>query len=405
MNTRVVRFVLTSLALMALALSMTNPLLGDAQAASTTLRMSATSSVVGGKQVSITVQISRKAPTGGAKVTLKSSNSSLLPVPSSVTIPAGKIVASLKVTAAGTTSNTPVTLTATYSGSTATKVVTVKSTGLQTFSAPSSIKGGQTVTVKVSLSAAAPAGGAKVTLTSSNATAFPLPASITIPAGSTSASTSVIAGAPTANTSITLTATWSGKTISRKATIGKYVPPKTPTPTKTATPVKTATPMPTATNTAIPTATFTATVPAPTSTFTATVPAPTATFTATVPAPTATFTATVPAPTATAVPSKAYLTVKLTSGSTQMAVGSSVTFNVCYVGTPTQWETIIFNISDTQVAWTLDKWSYNVQPGWKGSELCTTVTMTDSKPGTVQLVVSSQSGNLATVASDKITFK
>ncbi len=81
---------------------------------------------------------------------------------------------------------------------------------------PTAVVGGAGSTGTVSLTAAAPAGGALVTLTSSNAVATVSP-SVTVAAGATSATFAMTTSAVAATTPVTLTATHGG--VSRTATL------------------------------------------------------------------------------------------------------------------------------------------------------------------------------------------
>ena len=89
---------------------------------------------------------------------------------------------------------------------------------------PSQVAPGGTVTLTIALTTAAPAGGLTVTL-SGGISAFPLPASISVPAGDFSASLKVVAGTVTASTPITVTATYSGATKTTTVAIAPVVLP------------------------------------------------------------------------------------------------------------------------------------------------------------------------------------
>ena len=73
--------------------------------------------------------------------------------------------------------------------------------------------------VEVQLTALAPAGGAVVALTSSNPSAFPVPATVTVPAGQSLQQFSVFPGQVTASTSVTVTATYAGSTATAPITV------------------------------------------------------------------------------------------------------------------------------------------------------------------------------------------
>ncbi|MGE0461107.1 MAG: hypothetical protein AB7Q16_07035 [Vicinamibacterales bacterium] len=75
---------------------------------------------------------------------------------------------------------------------------------------PASVVGTNSVQVSASLSAAAPSGGATVALSSSDTAVAPVPAGISIPAGSTSGSQSFTTAHVTADNNVTITGTFSG---------------------------------------------------------------------------------------------------------------------------------------------------------------------------------------------------
>ena len=75
---------------------------------------------------------------------------------------------------------------------------------------PTTVLGGVSSQGTVTLSAAAPTGGAVVTLTSSNTVVATVPASITISAGSTTGTFSVATTGVSAATNVTITASYSG---------------------------------------------------------------------------------------------------------------------------------------------------------------------------------------------------
>jgi hypothetical protein len=200
----------------------------NAQAASTTTAsLTAVSvsptSVVGGTTAQGTITLTGAAPSGGALVTLSSSNTSVVSVPASVTVSAGAPSVNFGVNTSAVNANTAVTITATYGGisRTATLTVTPASTTAATLSAvsvsPTSVVGGATSQGTIALTGGAPSGGAVVTLTSSNTSVVSVPASVTVTAGASSATFSVNTAAVTANTAVTITATYGG--ISRTTTL------------------------------------------------------------------------------------------------------------------------------------------------------------------------------------------
>src|SRR5437588_546366 len=89
---------------------------------------------------------------------------------------------------------------------------------------PGSVNGGSSSTGTVTLSEAAPAGGAMVNL-SSNSTSATVASSVTVAAGATSATFSVSTSAVTASTPVTISASYAGVTTTASLTVS---PPGTP---------------------------------------------------------------------------------------------------------------------------------------------------------------------------------
>jgi hypothetical protein len=86
-------------------------------------------SVVGGNGSTGTVTLTSAAPSGGAVISLSSSNTVAATVPSSVTIAAGATSATFAVTTSTVSSSTPVTISAAYSGTARTALLTVTPSG------------------------------------------------------------------------------------------------------------------------------------------------------------------------------------------------------------------------------------------------------------------------------------
>ncbi len=126
-------------------------------------------------------------------VTLASTNTGKVTVPASVTVPAGQTSASFDITIVdnaaldGTQSATINATAVNFAPASGTIAVQDNETATLTVSAPSSTtEGAGTVQGTVSVSSA-PASDVAVTMTSSDATALTVPATVTIPAGQTSA--------------------------------------------------------------------------------------------------------------------------------------------------------------------------------------------------------------------------
>jgi hypothetical protein len=180
-------------------------------------------SVVGGNSSTGTVTLSGPAPAGGTQVALSSSNTTAARVPASVTVAAGATSATFTVGTSVVSASTAVTISAAYGGVSRSASLTVQpvpppaATLTSLTLNPTSVVGGfQTSTGTVTLSAPAPAGGVQVTLSSSNGAAS-VPASVFIPAGTSSATFTVNTSMVLISTSATISARYNGTT--RTATL------------------------------------------------------------------------------------------------------------------------------------------------------------------------------------------
>jgi hypothetical protein len=190
-------------------------------AALTSLALSPTR-VAGGTTSRGTVTLNGRAPAGGAVVSLVSDNRTVVTIPASVTIPAGATGASFNIATKSVTAQTAVFISANYAGVTksATLTVTPQTSGVTLSSLalnPASVTGGKTSQATITLSGAAPSGGAVVALSSSNTAAATVPASVTVAAGATSATFTVTTKAVAATTNVTLSASYAG--LKRTATL------------------------------------------------------------------------------------------------------------------------------------------------------------------------------------------
>ncbi len=169
-------------------------------------------SVMSGTSASGTVTLSAAAPAGGTVVSLWTNGSPAF-VPESITIPAGSTIGSFPVTTIYTSSDSQSTITAFYNGLTKTATLTVTAPVTVSLSSvsvnPTSVMGGTSASGTVTLSAAAPAGGTVVSLWTNGSPAF-VPASITIPAGSTIGSFPVTTIYTSSASQSTITAFYNG---------------------------------------------------------------------------------------------------------------------------------------------------------------------------------------------------
>ncbi len=184
--------------------------------------------IYGGLSTTGTVHFSGLIPKNGLPISLTSSNAAAQ-VPSSVSLEPGTTSATFSITTAQVTADTPATITAGY-GTTkvsATMTVLAVRTGTLTLT-PSSVVGGKTTVVTVTVNSAAPASGIVVQLSQSstllsepggvalNGTVLPLTGSagpfptITIPAGKTSVTATLTTPTVSRQLGTTITGVFAG---------------------------------------------------------------------------------------------------------------------------------------------------------------------------------------------------
>jgi hypothetical protein len=140
-----------------------------------------------------TVGVSYTALEDFPTVALSSSDPSVAQIAGPAQIQPGESSANFQITTAEVSSPTNVTITATGDGTSVSAVLTVDppapvQSELQLVTvSPGSVTGGSSATGTATLNQAAPAGGAVVELVTSNSRVATVPASVTIPAGATSA--------------------------------------------------------------------------------------------------------------------------------------------------------------------------------------------------------------------------
>lgn len=152
-----------------------------------------------GSTATMSVQLGA-AVSSPVTVTLNSANPAAVSVPASVTVPANTTTANFTVTKAGTSPagvNVTATLPATLGGSSSSAVVNVPALTL-TLSVPASVNAGSQANGTVTISHAQTT-TTVVQLQSSNSTWASVPASVTIPAGSTAPVSFPVTGVATTN--------------------------------------------------------------------------------------------------------------------------------------------------------------------------------------------------------------
>ena len=172
-----------------------------------------------GQEVYVDLQLNRGAPSGGATISLASSNAQAAPLPASVAFPAGFSLVTFRFVTGQVDAPTTVTMTATIGSVSTTRTFTVSPSSLRSLDGmPFRQNGGVPLGAIVMLNGQAPAGGAVVSLSSSNPAAQP-PATVTVPAGVESVSFTVPTSRVFADTPVTITATWRGASVQATTTL------------------------------------------------------------------------------------------------------------------------------------------------------------------------------------------
>jgi hypothetical protein len=182
-------------------------------------------SVNGGSSSTGTVTLAAPAPSGGAVISLSSSNTMAATVPGSVTLAAGSANATFQIATMPVAASTSVTVSASHPNTatqTASLMVTPAASGPKLTSLslnPTTVTGGSSATGGVTLSATAPSGGATVSLASSATGVATVPAQVTVPAGATGATFTVSSTTVTTTTSVTISASYAGVTENNSLTV------------------------------------------------------------------------------------------------------------------------------------------------------------------------------------------
>lgn len=181
-------------------------------------------SATGGNAVASTVTLSGAAPASGATVSLVSSNPGVAAVPASVAVSSGATSGSFSVITSAVASPTALTISATLNGVTQTSPLTVVPPALAGLSlSPSSVTSGNSSTGTITLTGPASSGGLVVTLASSQPKVAHVPANMTVPAGSTSATFAVRTGFVHCASQTTISGTLNGVRMTADLTVESRV--------------------------------------------------------------------------------------------------------------------------------------------------------------------------------------
>jgi uncharacterized protein (TIGR03437 family) len=164
------------------------------------------SSGIGGVALTGTITLSAAAPIGGVSVTLESNDASVQ-VPATVAVLGGRTTMDFTINTTAVPSVHAVTITASLSGVNRTASVTLNPPLMLTLDT-NTTSGGTSVTGTVTIAEAAPAGGATVTLTTSDSTVARILAPVNILAGQTSAKFTVQTSTTSADRTVSITANY-----------------------------------------------------------------------------------------------------------------------------------------------------------------------------------------------------
>jgi hypothetical protein len=167
-------------------------------------------SVLGGRAIAGTINVSGPAPAGGVNVQIASDNQAVRP-PSAVTVPFNQSSAKFTMETSPVTSPVTATVTATLGSTTVSqqvKLLPVLSLALDA----ATVSGGAMVNGSVTLGEPAATGTATITLSSSDVTAARVPALVTIAAGQSAGSFTVTTMQVATARTVTITATYLGVT-------------------------------------------------------------------------------------------------------------------------------------------------------------------------------------------------
>ncbi|HXC49975.1 MAG TPA: hypothetical protein VN634_03765 [Candidatus Limnocylindrales bacterium] len=176
--------------------------------------------VVGGNSSTGTVTLTAVAPAGGASVALFTASPNLA-IPGSVLVAAGSVAASFPIATSAVSTSTTGSISATYNSVSKSVTLTINpvppppAAALSSLAlSPTSVIGGGSVTGTVTLTAAAPSGGASISLASSNTSLATVPPAVVVAAGATTNSFTVTTKATKKPSSVTILGSYLGVTKS-----------------------------------------------------------------------------------------------------------------------------------------------------------------------------------------------
>ena len=176
--------------------------------------------LVGGNSSVATATLNGPAPSSGVSIAVSSNNPSIAAPTSNITVAGGSSSGTATITTQGVATSTPVKISATLRTVTKAATLTVKPVALLSVKlSPASLYGGATSTATVTLNGEAPAAGAVIALATSNTSIASLPATVTVPGGTTSAAVTVQTEPVSPTTAVTISAAYGGLTRTANLTV------------------------------------------------------------------------------------------------------------------------------------------------------------------------------------------
>ncbi|MDQ6699487.1 MAG: hypothetical protein M3Z36_04810 [Acidobacteriota bacterium] len=174
-----------------------------------------------GSTVQATVTLGGPAPAAGVNLTFLSTNPALAATPLAVTIPLGQSSATFSISVGGAALTVPAALKIYATDGTFSRLANLTVTPVVTLSSVTvnGVEGGFITSGTIGLSIPAQAGGATVSLVSSNPALVTLPASVTLPWGYSAISFTATTSTVTAITPVPITATFNGVTLSSSVSL------------------------------------------------------------------------------------------------------------------------------------------------------------------------------------------
>ena len=176
--------------------------------------------LIGGSSSVATATLNGPAPSSGVSIAVSSNNPSIAAPTSNITVAGGSSSGTATITTQGVATSTPVKISATLRTLTKAATLTVKPVALLSVKlSPASLYGGATSTATVTLNGEAPAAGAVIALATSNTSIASLPATVTVPGGTTSAAVTVQTEPVSPTTAVTISAVYGGLTRTANLTV------------------------------------------------------------------------------------------------------------------------------------------------------------------------------------------